>query len=63
MPVKLKPCPFCGGAAEFERTGTRRQSCIVVCTECGVRHESSDELLHSGSSWNYRVRETPEGGE
>jgi Lar family restriction alleviation protein len=53
--IELKPCPFCGGEAEFERLGTRRQSCIVVCTECGCHHESSDENEHNGSSWNRRV--------
>ena len=50
----LLPCPFCGGAAEFEREGTPRQSCIVVCSDCGARHESSDQDAHSGSSWNRR---------
>lgn len=52
----LRPCPFCGGRAEFERTGTPRQSCIVVCTDCGARHESSDEGERSGWSWNRGVR-------
>ena len=33
--MELRPCPFCGKAAEFERRGDRRQSCIVVCSECG----------------------------
>lgn len=51
----LKPCPFCGGEAEFESLGTRRQSCIVVCTDCGCRHESSDENENNGRSWNRRI--------
>lgn len=55
----LKPCPFCGGDAEFERLGTGRQSCIVACGNCGARHESSDEYERSGSSWNQRA--APEG--
>ena len=55
MTADLKPCPFCGGAAYFERTGTRRQSCIVACSDCGARHESSDEDERSGQSWNRRV--------
>lgn len=55
MSVALAPCPFCGDVAEFERTGTRRQSCIVQCTECGTRHESSDEGERSGTSWNRRA--------
>ena len=50
----LLPCPFCGGLADFERIGTRRHSCIVACTNCGCRHESSDEGRFSGDSWNRR---------
>lgn len=52
--MKLLPCPFCGGRAEFERTGTPRHSCIVRCTNCGCSHESSDENDESGESWNRR---------
>lgn len=51
----LLPCPFCGGEAEFERMGTSRQSCIVVCGSCGARLESSDEYQRSGSRWNDRA--------
>ncbi len=57
MAEKLKPCPFCGGEAEFERTGTRRQSAIVACTNCGCRLESSDEDERSHVSWNRRPTE------
>lgn len=65
MTSALKPCPFCGGKAEFERTGTPRHSCIVRCTNCGCHHESSGENEHSGSAWNDRaivteVERTPE---
>jgi len=53
---ELLPCPFCGhDSPEFERMGTRRQSCIVICGHCGARHESSDEDAESGSSWNQRA--------
>jgi Lar family restriction alleviation protein len=51
----LLPCPFCGGAASFERMGTPRQSCIVTCDSCGARHESSDEGHRSGTQWNERA--------
>ncbi|MBF0212272.1 MAG: Lar family restriction alleviation protein [Magnetococcales bacterium] len=50
--MKLRPCPFCGGKAEFEQLGTRFQSCTVACTECGGRHESGDSVDRNGSSWN-----------
>lgn len=52
---KLLPCPFCGGEAEFERTGTNLRSCIVACENCGGRHESSDVDERSGTSWNRRA--------
>ena len=51
--TKLKPCPFCGCDAEFERIGTPRVSCIVSCTECGARLESG-ESFGSGNQWNTR---------
>lgn len=66
MSEKLKPCPFCGGTAHIEQPGTRRQSCIVECDSCGVRHESSDEGAMCGTSWNRRELESasqPGGGE
>lgn len=62
---ELKPCPFCGGEARFERMGTARQSCIVECGNCGARHESSDEYHRSGTSWNERHAASPavQGGD
>ncbi len=52
---KLLPCPFCGDEAEYVRRGTSRQSCIVACTNCGAKHESSDQDWYNGKSWNHRV--------
>lgn len=53
---ELKSCPFCGhDSPEFERLGTPRQSCIVICGNCGARHESSDEGDRCGQSWNDRA--------
>ncbi len=49
----LKPCPFCGGEAEIERYGTQRQSCIIVCDDCGCRLEVN-ETFSCGDSWNNR---------
>ena len=62
MSEKLLPCPFCGhDTPEFERMGDRRQSCIVICGNCGARHESSDEGEHCGSSWNQRAEPSQDG--
>lgn len=52
--IKLKPCPFCGGEAEFERVGTARMSTIVSCTECGATLESGEAGEIAGTSWNSR---------
>lgn len=51
----LKRCPFCGGEAEVERQGTKRESCIISCTECGGLHEGPDEYEMCGYQWNMRV--------
>lgn len=56
--VELLPCPFCGGEAEVERYGTRRQSCIVSCLWCGCRLESNEE--GAGWAWNNRHEEKKE---
>lgn len=53
--MQLRECPFCGGEPSMARPGTARQSCIVVCIECGARHESGDVGERSGSSWNRRA--------
>jgi len=50
----LKPCPFCGGEAEFVRTGTSRRSCIITCTECGCTLETNENGEFCGSQWNNR---------
>lgn len=62
MSEKLLPCPFCGHETpEFERMGNRRQSCIVICGNCGARHESGDEGSRNGSSWNQRSEPGQDG--
>ena len=58
----LKPCPFCGGSASFERVGTGRVSAIVSCDDCGARVESGDTGESSGASWNRRVDPSPPMG-
>ena len=53
-PLKLLPCPFCGGEAEFERRGTYRCSSIIVCQECGCRVEANEVDEFNGEMWNRR---------
>lgn len=49
----LEACPFCGGDAEIEQVGDRRQSTIYACTMCGCRLETGEEWGH-GAAWNTR---------
>jgi hypothetical protein len=54
MTTELKPCPFCGGNAVYDRRGSHRQSTIVECTECSARLESNDYLFPE-RAWNTRA--------
>lgn len=56
MTTPLKPCPFCGGEAAFDRKGTPKQSTIVVCDACLCTLESGETFNH-GSAWNHRPGE------
>mgnify|MGYP007068285915 CR=1 FL=1 len=53
--IDLNPCPFCGGKAYFERVGTHRCSCVVVCEDCGCRLETNEEDIFCGMQWNQRT--------
>lgn len=54
----LKPCPFCGGEADFEDTKAccTDATWTVVCTQCGSRLgiESLDKN-DVAEDWNRRV--------
>jgi len=53
---ELKPCPFCGGEAKIERKGTRGQSMIISCVDCGCTLESGDVFgLTNILKWNKRI--------
>lgn len=54
MNYKLKPCPFCGGKAEFfEDEFFCRYS--VVCTECGARTYTYCVERDAIEAWNGRI--------
>lgn len=57
----LAPCPFCGGEAEIERRGDRRQSTIYQCTSCGCTLETGEEWGH-GERWNTRAAASSQAG-
>lgn len=56
--IPLKPCPFCGSAAQIEQVGDHTRSTIYACDECGCRLETGEEWGH-GRRWNNRA--TPLG--
>lgn len=62
--IILKPCPLCNGEASIEldgaRIGTSRQSCIVVCLDCGCSVESNETENRCGTIWNTREHESVE---
>lgn len=51
---ELKPCPFCGGEADFfEDEFFCRYS--VVCTECGAETDTYGDERDAMDAWNKRV--------
>lgn len=57
----LLPCPFCGGAAEYERLGTPRASTVISCTQCGCRLESAPPTWDQAMDWNRRTPDIARG--
>jgi len=63
---KLKPCPFCGGEADFDGTGgifsDKIPTRYVECLQCGASIEWSGTNTKKISNivkkaWNTRVKE------
>ena len=40
--AELLPCPFCGDEAEIQVRGTKNNSMVIACLNCGARVESPD---------------------
>ena len=56
--AELKPCPFCGGEAEYvnfsyhnPETMTGVPSCYVKCTKCGVR---TGKFVSADTTFSYK---------
>ena len=72
---ELKPCPFCGSAAELIRKGnehTKSQTAIIRCTKRGCFGEQKVGVItHSYEwatkkvieTWNTRAEPAPAGAE
>lgn len=67
--IKLLPCPFCSGEAEFYRTPIKTNGCwcdsvVVRCKECEARtnrvlynaeiHKNDSEYEEAAKYWNTR---------
>ena len=70
--TELKPCPFCGGKAEYKRAviktnGLWRDAVNVRCTNCDSRtgrvlydarkHPNGEEYLEVAKAWNRRAED------
>ncbi len=58
----LKPCPFCGGAAEIEpKNWAGRDRIGVFCTECGIFQDSREPTDEGAIAvWNTRASPSEE---
>lgn len=58
MAETLRPCPFCGGEAEFETYGGT--ACAVVCQSCrcGTPTMSLADGMAAVNRWNLRAERT-----
>lgn len=68
--MELKPCPFCGGKADYKRTviktnGAWCDAINVRCTSCDARsnrilysaklHKNDAEYIEAAEAWNRRA--------
>ncbi|MDM8270561.1 Lar family restriction alleviation protein [Thermophilibacter provencensis] len=58
MADELRPCPFCGGEAEFETYGGT--ACAVTCRKCrcGTPTVRLDDGERAVEAWNRRAERT-----
>ena len=56
-PEELKPCPFCGGPADYGRGGRYAYNYYVICQKCGAQCLGSafQNDAFNARSWNTRT--------
>ena len=59
MTDELKPCPFCGGKAEFEKD----EGWFVFCEKCGSMTVLFDTKPEAKETWNSRPIEDAQAAE
>ena len=60
--IKLKPCPFCGGKAEFAlgeeyREEYKQSNDWIECNSCGTETACFDTPEEAAEAWNNRAGE------
>ena len=63
--IKLKPCPFCGGEAEFVlgeeyREEHKQSKDWIQCSSCGIETPYFDTPEKAAEAWNRREGEQNE---
>ncbi len=55
----LKPCPFCGGKAEFRKVkGAPYFPCIfVICPKCLTTSDNYSNNEDAAANWNRRIQD------
>jgi Lar family restriction alleviation protein len=53
---ELKPCPFCGGEAEYQQFANPKTFYMVKCTACGCRTEGYDCSLLKTDAENKMIQ-------
>lgn len=54
---EIKPCPFCGGKADYKDIGflfKKEQLYVVSCSVCGCATPVNEDLIQAIKSWNKR---------
>ena len=60
MREKLKPCPFCGGQAEFWESKASNgylYGYVIRCSMCKSRTKIYDNQEYASIAWNRRAKE------
>lgn len=54
--IKLRPCPFCGGAAGIGKPLVlkRKGDFSIICKECGFERGDFNEFAHAKRCWDTR---------
>lgn len=55
--IELKPCPFCGGEANYAQGSAGKLLPWVRCRDCGAETSVYDSVEEAAEAWNGRAEE------